>query len=100
MGMPAIAITDDGTMFGVIEFFNAAKQVGIKPVIGLEAYLAARTIKEHDPQDDKKSTHLLLLAETRKAIRTCSSLPALPNWRASTISRALTMISWHSMLKG
>jgi DNA polymerase-3 subunit alpha len=63
MGMPAIAITDHGTMFGVIEFYNAATQAGINPIIGLEAYLAARTIKEHDPQEDKKSTHLLLLAE-------------------------------------
>jgi len=63
MGMPAIAITDHGTMFGVIEFYNTATQAGIKPIIGLEAYLAARSIKEHDPQEDKKSSHLLLLAE-------------------------------------
>ncbi len=63
MGMPAVAITDHGTMFGVIEFYYAATQAGINPIIGLEAYLAARTIKEHDPQEDKKSTHLLLLAE-------------------------------------
>jgi len=63
MGMPAVAITDHGTMFGVIEFYNAATQAGVKPIIGLETYLAARTIKEHDPQEDKKSTHLLLLAE-------------------------------------
>jgi DNA polymerase III subunit alpha len=63
MGMPGVAITDHGTMFGVIEFYNAATQAGINPIIGLEAYLAARTIKEHDPQEDKKSTHLLLLAE-------------------------------------
>jgi DNA polymerase-3 subunit alpha len=63
MGMPAIAITDHGTMFGVIEFYNAAMQAGIKPIIGLEAYMAARTIKEHDPQEDKRSSHVLLLAE-------------------------------------
>jgi DNA polymerase-3 subunit alpha len=63
MGMPGIAITDHGTMFGVIEFYNAATQVGINPIIGLETYMAARTIRQHDPQEDKKSTHLLLLAE-------------------------------------
>jgi DNA polymerase-3 subunit alpha len=63
MDMPAIAITDHGTMFGVIEFYNAATQVGVKPIIGLETYVAARSIKEHDPQEDKKSSHLLLLAE-------------------------------------
>ncbi len=63
MGMPALALTDHGTMFGVIEFFNAAKAAGIKPIIGLETYLAARSMHERDPQEDKKSTHLLLLAE-------------------------------------
>ena len=40
--MPALAITDHGTMFGVIEFYNAALQAGIKPIIGIETYLAAR----------------------------------------------------------
>jgi DNA polymerase-3 subunit alpha len=69
MGMPGIAITDHGTMFGVIEFYNAATQAGINPIIGLEAYLAARTIREHDPQEDKKSTHLLLLAENETGYR-------------------------------
>jgi DNA polymerase III subunit alpha len=42
MGMPAVALTDHGTMFGVIEFFNAAQAAGIKPIIGLEAYMASR----------------------------------------------------------
>ena len=42
LGMPAVALTDHGTMFGVIEFFNAARAVGVHPVIGLEAYLAPR----------------------------------------------------------
>ncbi len=63
MGMPALAITDHGTMFGVIEFYNAANEAGIKPIIGLEAYMAARTMKEHDPKEDRRSSHLLLLAE-------------------------------------
>ncbi|KAF0109077.1 MAG: DNA polymerase III subunit alpha [Anaerolineaceae bacterium] len=65
MGMPALAITDHGTMFGVIEFYERAKEAGIKPIIGVEAYLASRTMKERDPQEDKKSTHLLLLAENQ-----------------------------------
>ena len=54
MGMPAIALTDHGTMFGVIEFFNAAQAAGIKPVIGLETYIAARSHARADPQEDKK----------------------------------------------
>ncbi|MCC6147298.1 MAG: DNA polymerase III subunit alpha [Anaerolineaceae bacterium] len=65
MDMPAIAITDHGTMFGVIEFFNAAKEAGIKPIIGLEAYLAARGMRDRDSQLDKTSSHLLLLAENQ-----------------------------------
>ena len=63
MGMPALAITDHGTMFGVIEFYNAANEAGIKPIIGLEAYMAARSMQEHDPKEDRRSSHLLLLAE-------------------------------------
>lgn len=63
MGMPAIALTDHGAMYGVIEFFNNAKAAGVKPLIGLEGYLAARRMQDKDVQLDKKSTHLLLLAE-------------------------------------
>jgi DNA polymerase-3 subunit alpha len=63
MGMPALALTDHGTMFGVQEFYNATTKAGIKPVIGVEAYLAARKMDDREPQLDKKSSHLLLLAE-------------------------------------
>jgi DNA polymerase-3 subunit alpha len=69
MGMPALALTDHGTMFGVIEFYNAATEAGIKPIIGVEAYLAARSMKDRLPQEDKKSTHLLLLAENEIGYR-------------------------------
>lgn len=65
MGMPAVALTDHGTMFGVIDFYNAAKKVGVKPIIGVESYLAPRGMNSRDPQLDKKSTHLLLLAENQ-----------------------------------
>lgn len=63
MEMPALAITDHGTMFGVVEFYNAAREAGIKPILGVEAYMAARRMHDRDPKLDKKSTHLLLLAE-------------------------------------
>ena len=63
MGMPAIAITDHGTMFGVIEFFKKVTEAGLKPIIGLEAYLAARGMNDRDPRLDRQSSHLLLLAE-------------------------------------
>lgn len=62
MNMPAVAITDHGTMFGVIEFYLAAKKAGIKPIIGLEGYLSAGAMTSRDPRE-KNSTHLLLLAK-------------------------------------
>ncbi|MEW5829814.1 MAG: DNA polymerase III subunit alpha [Chloroflexota bacterium] len=69
MDMPALAITDHGTMFGVIEFYNAARDAGIKPIIGVEAYMAARRMTDRDAKLDKKSTHLLLLAENETGYR-------------------------------
>ena len=61
--MPAVALTDHGTMFGTIEFYNAAIKAGIKPIIGLETYLAPRNMTDRDPIKDKRTFHLLLLAE-------------------------------------
>jgi DNA polymerase-3 subunit alpha len=65
LGMPAIGLTDHGTMFGVIDFYNTAIKAGIKPIIGVESYLAARGMSDRDSQIDKKSSHLLLLAENQ-----------------------------------
>lgn len=61
--MPALAITDHGVMFGVIDFFRSAKKANIKPIIGMEAYLAPRSMTDKDPVLDKKPYHLLLLAK-------------------------------------
>lgn len=63
LAMPAVAISDHGTMFGVIEFFEIARKAGIKPIIGLETYMAARGMTDRDAHLDKRSSHLLLLAE-------------------------------------
>jgi len=69
MGMPALALTDHGTMFGVMEFYNATTKAGIKPIVGVEAYLSARRMQDRDSQLDKKSSHLLLLAENETGYR-------------------------------
>lgn len=69
MDMPALALTDHGTMFGVIDFYNAATKAGIKPIIGVESYMAARGMQDRDAQLDKKSSHLLLLAENETGYR-------------------------------
>ncbi|NWF62821.1 MAG: DNA polymerase III subunit alpha [Chloroflexi bacterium] len=69
MNMDSVAITDHGTMFGVIDFYKAAKAEGVKPIIGLEAYMAARGMKDKDSKLDRSSFHLLLLAENDTGYR-------------------------------
>ncbi len=65
LNMPAVALTDHGAMHGTIDFFNQATEAGVKPILGLEAYLAARGMRDRDAKLDKKSFHLLLLAENQ-----------------------------------
>ncbi len=61
-GMEAVAMTDHGTLSGTIEFYKEAKARGIKPIIGLETYVATRKHTDKDPQKDKNRFHLILLA--------------------------------------
>ncbi|HML38831.1 MAG TPA: PHP domain-containing protein, partial [Bacillota bacterium] len=63
LGMEAVAITDHGAMFGVIDFYKEAKKQGVKPIIGCEVYTAARTMRDKDAERDKRQGHLVLLAE-------------------------------------
>lgn len=65
LNQPALALTDHGTMFGVIPFYEACKDAGVKPIIGIESYVAARRMTDRDPQLDRNRTHLLLLAENQ-----------------------------------
>jgi len=69
LDMPAMAITDHGTMYGVVDFYDAAKKAGIKPIIGVEAYLAPRGMTDRDPRRDKRASHLLLLAENQQGYK-------------------------------
>ena len=62
MGMHACAITDHGTMSGAIEFYKSAQKAGVKPIIGIETYVAARSRHDRDPAKDKPRYHLILLA--------------------------------------
>ena len=54
-GMNALAITDHGTMFGVIDFYRACKKEGVKPIIGMEAYLARRGMRDRDAEFDARA---------------------------------------------
>lgn len=65
LDMPSLAITDHGVMFGVVDFFRSAVKNDIKPIIGMEAYLARRGMEDRDPKLDKKPYHMLLLAKNQ-----------------------------------
>ena len=77
LGMDSIAITDHGSMFGVIDFYKEAKKQGIKPIIGCEVYVAPsdRHIKEE--VEGVRYYHLILLAETNEGYRNLSKLVSL-----------------------
>jgi len=62
LGMPALALTDHGVMYGTIDFYRACRAEGIKPIIGIETYLAARRMTDKNPDLDRQRPHLLLLA--------------------------------------
>lgn len=63
LGMDTLALTDHGTMFGTLDFFKTARAEGIKPIIGLETYMAPRSMHDKDVSRDKRAYHLLLLAK-------------------------------------
>jgi DNA polymerase-3 subunit alpha len=67
--MPALAITDHGVMHGAIEFYEECVKQGIKPIIGVEAYVAPRTLKDKQPRVDQHSYHLILLAKNEVGYR-------------------------------
>ena len=79
MGMEACAITDHGTLSGAIEFYKEAKKAGIKPIIGMEAYVAARGRADRDPQKDKARYHLVLLAMNHKGYQNLMRLSTIAN---------------------
>lgn len=66
LGMEAIALTDHGNLYGAIEFYKKAKNFGIKPIIGVEAYLAPNGRFNKRPKIDEKRYHLTLLAKNKK----------------------------------
>ena len=67
--MPALAITDHGVMYGVIDFYKACQKQGIKPIIGCEIYLAPGKRTEKTPGKDDKNYHFILLAENNEGYR-------------------------------
>ena len=79
LGMEAVAVTDHGTMSGTVEFYKEAKDAGIKPIIGMEAYVAARSRHDRDPQKDKARYHLILLAMNETGYKNLMMLSSKAN---------------------
>ncbi len=65
MGMDSVALTDHGVMYGALEFYTKAKNAGVKPILGLEAYVAPRTRQDREGRQDGSAHHLTLLAMDR-----------------------------------
>lgn len=63
LNMPAVAITDHGVLYGVIDFYREAKKQGIKPIVGCEVYVATRSRFDKEPRLDDNQFHLVLLCE-------------------------------------
>ncbi len=79
LGMEAVAMTDHGTLSGAIEFYKACKSQDIKPIIGMETYVAARTIHDRDPAKDKARYHLILLAMNNTGYQNLMKLSTIAN---------------------
>lgn len=78
-GMVAVAQTDHGTLSGNIDFYKNATDAGIKPILGIETYVASRTIADKEPGKDKVYFHLILLAMNDTGYRNLMQLSTIAN---------------------
>jgi DNA polymerase-3 subunit alpha len=76
-GQPAVAITDHGVMYGVIDFYKAAKKTNVKPIIGVEAYIAPGSRFDRPRGRDNQRYHMTLLAENETGYRNLMKLVSL-----------------------
>ncbi len=77
LGMNAVALTDHGTLSGIIEFYNEAKKRDIKPIIGVEIYMAPRSHTDKMAKIDANPYHLILLAETNQGYQNLMKLVSI-----------------------
>ena len=75
--MKALGLTDHGVMYGVIEFYQKAKKAGIKPIVGIEAYLAPNGRASKRAKIDEKPYHLVLLAKNRQGYKNLIKLTSI-----------------------
>lgn len=76
-GMNALAVTDHGNMYGAIELYKECHKAGIKPIIGVEAYIAERGRKDKEPGVDNKRYHVTLLAKNKQGYKNLMHLVTL-----------------------
>ena len=76
-GMESVAITDHGTMFGVVELYEKAINTGINPVIGCECYVAPRSLTDKTTEDSKELSHLVLLAKNNEGYKNLCKLASI-----------------------
>ncbi len=76
-GSPAVAITDHGNLYGVIEFYQKCKKEGIKPIIGAELYLAKKSRLDKNTREDARNNHLLILAKDQEGYHNLIKLVTL-----------------------
>lgn len=76
MGHPAVALTDHGNMYGAMEFYRVAREAGVKPILGVEAYVATGPMNRRDAKLDGQgsSTHLTVLAMNEAGYHNCLKL--------------------------
>lgn len=74
LGMPSLALTDHGVMYGVIDFYKLAKKAGIHPVLGCEVYVAPRSRHDRTAHVDDSPYHLVLLAENEQGYKNLMAL--------------------------
>lgn len=74
-GATALALTDHGTMYGAIEFYQKCKEAGIKPIIGVEAYIAPNSKEDKNPKE--KPYHLILLAKNNQGYKNLLKLTTI-----------------------
>lgn len=77
LGMDSIALTDHGVMYGVIDFYKAAKDVGIKPILGCEVYVSSGSRLDKESKKDNFYYHLILLAENNEGYQNLIKLVSL-----------------------
>ena len=76
-GMDTVAMTDHGVMYGAIEFYKKAKDIGVKPIIGMEAYTTNVDLSEKPERGKFKNFHLLLLAKNKEGYQNLMKLTSI-----------------------